>query len=144
MTDELQLLLDSQPLQALLQHYASGGEPDREAWLDRVMEWQGVRGEGLVRFHGLLIAFGWIELTQGGGIRRDERPAVITQQQKACVRRVHPGPEPFVVGAKLGEALELETAERVGTATHRRTHRRERILPLRSTHGSFAGVERAA
>src|SRR5215471_2971002 len=65
MTDELQLLLDSQPLQALLQHYASASDQDREAWFDRVMEWQGVKGEGLVRLHGLLIAFGWIEQNTG-------------------------------------------------------------------------------
>jgi hypothetical protein len=65
MTDELQLLLTNETLQALLYHYANAGGEDREAWLNRVMEWQGTTSDGLIRLHGLLIAFGWIEQNTG-------------------------------------------------------------------------------
>src|SRR5262249_44145954 len=84
---------------------------------------------------GEAMAVGLIQLTQGSGIRRDERKAGVAQEQKACGRRTHPGSEPIVVGAKLCEALELEAGECVGTAAQRRTHWRERILPLAACIG---------
>jgi hypothetical protein len=63
--DELDWLRDSADLQRLLGHYAAVGATDREAWQDRLMELDGVEARELVRLHGLLIAFSWVEQNTG-------------------------------------------------------------------------------
>ena len=65
MFDELQLLQGNEDLSRLLAHYADAGAADREAWQDRVMELEGVERQGLVKLHGRLIAFGWLEQNTG-------------------------------------------------------------------------------
>ncbi len=65
MFDELQLLQGNEDLSRLLAHYADAGAADREAWQDRVMKLEGVERQGLVKLHGRLIAFGWIEQNTG-------------------------------------------------------------------------------
>lgn len=65
MFDDLQLLLDNQPLLKLLAHYAEAAGEDREAWQDRVMEMDDAPPEDLVRWHGLLLAGEWIEQNTG-------------------------------------------------------------------------------
>jgi hypothetical protein len=63
--DELELLRENADLQRLLGHYAECGEADREAWQDRLMGLEGVEAADLVKLHGLLIAFGWVDQNTG-------------------------------------------------------------------------------
>jgi hypothetical protein len=65
MFDEVDALRDSPDLQRLLDHYVGACAADREAWQDRLMELEGVEAGELVRLHGLLIAFGWLEQNTG-------------------------------------------------------------------------------
>ena len=65
MFDEVEALRDSVDLQRLLDHYVGVCSADREAWQDRLMELDGVEARELVRLHGLLIAFGWLEQNTG-------------------------------------------------------------------------------
>src|SRR5262249_7057142 len=65
MFDELERLRAEEDLHRLLAHYAERGEAERDAWQDRVMEWDGGSKEDLVRLHGALLAFEWIELNVG-------------------------------------------------------------------------------
>jgi hypothetical protein len=65
MFDEVDALRDSPDLQRLLDHYVGACAADREAWQDRLMELEGVETCELVRLHGLLIAFGWLEQNTG-------------------------------------------------------------------------------
>ena len=65
MFDELEALRESPDLQRLLDHYVEACAADREAWQDRLMEMEGVEARDLVKLHGLLIAFGWLEQNTG-------------------------------------------------------------------------------
>jgi hypothetical protein len=65
MRDELQFLKGNENQLRLLSHYASAGAADRETWQDRVMELEGADRQGLVKLHGLLLAYGWIEQNTG-------------------------------------------------------------------------------
>lgn len=72
MFDEMDLLRDNRDLANLLDHYAQVGTADSEAWQDRVMEFEGVQSENLVKLHGYLIAHGWI--AQNTGVTPTGRP----------------------------------------------------------------------
>ena len=65
MLDELQVLQGNKYLSRLLAHYAEAGATNREAWQDRVMNLEGVERQELVKLHGKLIAFSWIEQNTG-------------------------------------------------------------------------------
>ena len=65
MFDELKRLRAEENLLRLLSHYAEGGELDREAWQDRVMELDKISREILVKLHGELLAHEWIEQNVG-------------------------------------------------------------------------------
>lgn len=65
MFDDLDHLRDTAELQDLLTRYRDLGEVDRMQWQDRVCEMEGVQPRDLVRLHGELIAFGWIEQNTG-------------------------------------------------------------------------------
>lgn len=65
MFDELDRLRADENLLELLKHYAALGDPDREAWQDRAMECAGVDRAELVRLHGELLAFEWIQQNTG-------------------------------------------------------------------------------
>jgi hypothetical protein len=65
MLDELQRLREVPDLLRLLAHYARAGTADREAWQDRLMELEGESPAALVKLHGDLIAFGWVEQNTG-------------------------------------------------------------------------------
>ncbi len=67
MWDELQLLKGNEKLWWLLSHYASAGAADRETWQDRVMELEAADRQGLVKLHGILLAYSWIEQNTGSG-----------------------------------------------------------------------------
>jgi hypothetical protein len=65
MFDELQRLRDMKELSDLLRHYQQVGEADRQAWQDRVAEMEGVEPRQLVKLHGELLAYGWLEQNTG-------------------------------------------------------------------------------
>jgi hypothetical protein len=65
MLDELDRLRETRELFDLLWHYQEVSGGDREAWQDRVQEVEGLEGRELVRLHGELLAFGWIEQNTG-------------------------------------------------------------------------------
>ena len=65
MRDGLDQLLRDERLYQLLAHYQAAAGDDREAWSDRVAEWQGDRPEELTRWHGGLLAAAWIEQNTG-------------------------------------------------------------------------------
>jgi len=65
MFDELERLRDVKELSALLRHYQQAGEADREAWQDRLAELEGVEPRQLVKLHGELLAYGWLEQNTG-------------------------------------------------------------------------------
>jgi hypothetical protein len=75
MFDEMEQLNGSAELRRLLAHYAQLGAADREAWQDRLMEMDGVAPKDLVRLHGELIAFGWVE--QNTGMTPGRKPGVV-------------------------------------------------------------------
>jgi hypothetical protein len=65
MFDELERLRDGKELFALLRHYQQVGEADREAWQDRLADLEGVEPRQLVKLHGELLAYGWLEQNTG-------------------------------------------------------------------------------
>ena len=65
MFDELEAFRNSPDLQRLLDHYVQLCADDRELWQDRRMEMEEVEPRALVKLHGLLIAFGWLEQNAG-------------------------------------------------------------------------------
>ncbi len=77
MFDELDRLREVKELQALLTHYRDLGAADRTVWQDRVCASEGVEPRELVRLHGELIAYGWIEQNTGivVGARRGSAPS---------------------------------------------------------------------
>ena len=67
MFDEMQRLRQLKPLHNLLCHYQELCASDRQAWQDRLPELPGVEARDLVRLHGELLAYGWIEQNTGAG-----------------------------------------------------------------------------
>jgi hypothetical protein len=65
MFDELERLRDVKELSALLRHYQQGNEADRQAWQDRLADMDGVEPRQLVKLHGELLAYGWLEQNTG-------------------------------------------------------------------------------
>ncbi|MCI0457846.1 MAG: hypothetical protein L0Z62_12840 [Gemmataceae bacterium] len=63
--DELDRLRSLVELRELLTHYAHLGLADSEAWQDRVLDFPGCTPAELVRWHGELIAHGWLEQNTG-------------------------------------------------------------------------------
>jgi len=70
--DEVVRLKENPNLLRLLGHYVEANAADREAWADRVMELPGHDAKELSRWHGELLAFGWVE--QNTGVVAAERP----------------------------------------------------------------------
>jgi hypothetical protein len=81
MFDELDRLRESEGLFRVLGHYARAGAADREAWQDRLMPGEDLPARELVKLHGELIAFGWVE--QNTGVTPALKPGVV-----ACCYRV--------------------------------------------------------
>lgn len=65
MFDELERLRDVRELFALLTHYQRLGEADRQVWQDRPNEMEGIAPRELVKLHGELLAYGWLEQNTG-------------------------------------------------------------------------------
>jgi hypothetical protein len=68
MFDEMDRLRDSQTLVHLLAHYVKLGAADREAWQDRLDELGGVEPRELVKLHGELLAYGWLDQNTGATV----------------------------------------------------------------------------
>jgi len=66
MRDELQLLKGNENLSRLLSQRFRG-RCWQETWQDRVIELEGTDRQGLVKLHGLLLAYSWIEQNTGSG-----------------------------------------------------------------------------
>lgn len=65
MLDELDRLRTNPHLLDLLSHYAHLGAENREAWQVRLMRLENVEPAALVKLHGELIAFGWVDQNTG-------------------------------------------------------------------------------
>ncbi|HZT79936.1 MAG TPA: hypothetical protein VFA26_06940 [Gemmataceae bacterium] len=65
MFDEVERLRAEPRLLGLLQHYAEPAATDRETWLRRLARLDGATAEELVRLHGELLAYEWVELNVG-------------------------------------------------------------------------------
>ena len=81
MFDELDRLRESEALLRVLGHYARAGAADREAWQDRLMPGEDLPARELVKLHGELIAYGWIEQNTGS-------TPVLKPGQVACCYRI--------------------------------------------------------
>ena len=77
MFDELARLRTDEALRQLLCHYTATANGDRETWQDRLMSLDGVSREELVRLHGELLAFAWIE--QNTGVLTEVRAGAVPQ-----------------------------------------------------------------
>lgn len=75
MFEELDRLRDVKELFALLTHYQRLGESDRQIWQDRLTELNGVGARELVKLHGELLAYGWLE--QNTGLTPVLRPGAV-------------------------------------------------------------------
>ena len=65
MFDDLDRLRGNSKLLRLLEHYARPALVDREAWQDRLMSLDDADAGPMVKWHGELLAFGWIEQNSG-------------------------------------------------------------------------------
>jgi hypothetical protein len=65
MFDEMDRLRDVKELCRLLSHYGECAAGDRQAWQDRLPEMEGVLPRELVKLHGELLAYGWLEQNTG-------------------------------------------------------------------------------
>ncbi len=72
MFDELERLRDVKELFDLLTHYQDLAAADRQVWQDRLAEMEGVEPRHLVKLHGELLAYGWLE--QNTGLTPSLRP----------------------------------------------------------------------
>jgi hypothetical protein len=63
--DEMDRLREVRGLSALLERYETLAKPDRQVWQDRVSDLVGLSGRELVKLHGELIAYSWIEQDPG-------------------------------------------------------------------------------
>jgi hypothetical protein len=104
MFDELDHLREDAYLEALLAEYAERGAADREAWQDRVMELEGVTADGLVKLHGSLLAYDWIE--QNTGVTPILRSVAVSQ----CYRTTPAGRRALKLARLRREDEEAEAA----------------------------------
>ena len=88
MFDEMERLRDEKGLFALLSHYAALAVADRQVWQDRLLEMAGVEVRQLIRLHGELLAYGWLEQNSGltPVLRRGEADVGNQQLGKLALR----------------------------------------------------------
>jgi hypothetical protein len=65
MLDDVDHLRNNPHLVQLLSHYARLGAENRETWQGRLMKMEVVEPPELVKLHGELIAFAWVEQNTG-------------------------------------------------------------------------------
>ena len=99
MFNELERLRDVPELCELLTHYAEVASADRLAWQDRRAELGELGPRELVRLHGELLAYGWLEqntgatpVLRGGPARQCYRvtPAGLRALKQARAEEVQP------------------------------------------------------
>jgi len=100
MFDELERLRDVKELFGLLHFYQQASESDREAWQDRLAEMEGVEPRMLVKLHGELLAYGWLE--QNTGLT----PVLRAGAAASCYRITSAG----IRALKQVRKLEMQTA----------------------------------
>jgi hypothetical protein len=84
MFDDLDRLRGNARLLRLLDHYAQPALTNPEAWQDRLMSLDGAEPGPMVKLHGELLAFGWIEQNSGYTFNQ---PGVVA----ACYRITNAG-----------------------------------------------------
>jgi hypothetical protein len=93
MMDEMDRLRGVKGLCDLLCHYAELGREDRQVWQDRLLNLEGVEPNQLVKLHGELIAYGWIEQNTGATpvLRPGTAPACyrVTPVGLRALKQVH-------------------------------------------------------
>ena len=72
MFDDLDRLRGNAKLHRLLDHYAQPVLENQEAWQDRLMSLDGAEPAPMVKLHGDLLAFGWIEQNSGFTINQPD------------------------------------------------------------------------
>jgi hypothetical protein len=65
MFDEMKRLRETKGLLELLSHYSDLAAADRQVWQDRLLQMEGVEARELVKLHGELLAYGWLEQNTG-------------------------------------------------------------------------------
>ena len=77
MFDEMERLRDEKDFSACCPTTPCWRAADRQVWQDRLLEMEGVEARQLVRLHGELLAYGWLEQNTGltPVLRRGEAPA---------------------------------------------------------------------
>ncbi len=103
MEDDLEQLARDERLYRLLAHYQQAGD-DREAWHDRVMEWEGGSPADVVRWHGALLAANWVEQNTGA------TPAVAAGRVAGCYRITPAGRQALKRALVLREELTAPAA----------------------------------
>jgi hypothetical protein len=84
MLDELDRLRKDKKLFRVLAHYVRLGAENRETWQDRLMELDAVQPKDLVKYHGELIALGWVE--QNSGVVPGLRTGSVLQCYRATIQ----------------------------------------------------------
>lgn len=99
MFDDLDRLRNNPSLFGLLRHYASLGEVDRETWQDRLMAMDDLEPIRMVKLHGELIAFRWIEQNTG------QVPILKVGMVPGCYRVTYQGQRVLrqIQGTEVGE-----------------------------------------
>jgi hypothetical protein len=120
MFNDLDMLRNSPELQHLLGHYIGASPEDKEAWLDRLMHLEGVEDQDLVKLHGRLIAFSWIEQNSGN------TPALRPGSVPSCYRATSAGRRALQLAKKSPAEDEEEALSLVpdDTATKKRSEAR--------------------
>ena len=72
----------------LLDHYVMLGQQDREAWHDRVMDWEDATAAELTRWHGRLLACDWLEQHTGAAPRLGQGRVPACYRATGAGRRV--------------------------------------------------------
>jgi hypothetical protein len=87
MFDDLDRLRGNARLLRLLDHYAQPGLVNPQAWQDRLMSLDGAQPGPMVKLHGELLAFGWLEQNSGFTLNQPDGVAacyrITTAGQKA-------------------------------------------------------------
>jgi hypothetical protein len=151
MDDEMEWLRNTPELQQVLAHYAEVCAADREAWQDRLMHLEGAEARDLVRLHGHLLAFGWLEQNTGN------TPALRPGAVPGCYRITASGmrakklarcstgddDEAEVVAAVGGDAVAAENEGNDAPRTRRRGGRgaRAKKAALTDPMGACASAE---
>jgi hypothetical protein len=129
MFDELELLRDTPVMQHLLAGYTDAAARDPEAWQERRMHVDGVEPRELVRWHGELLAAGWVELNvgqRGCGYRATAAGLRALKQVGQQPAVEDDGAPQVLVGSQIGPAPDSSSGNRSPGGPQRRKIRQAR------------------